>query len=56
MTKNNVREDVHLSPSIYFGEGKSLFSYKPGTVEVGAYAVTRPRKSVLGTGKGFMCA
>lgn len=53
MTKNNVREDVHLSPSIYFGEGEALFSYKPGTVEVGAYAVTRPRKSILGTGKGI---
>jgi len=53
MTKNNVREDVHLSPSIYFGEGEALFSYKPGTVEVGAYAVARPRKSILGTGKGI---
>ena len=53
MTRNNVREDVHLSPSIYFGEGEALFSYKPGTVEVGAYAVIRPRKSILGTDKGI---
>jgi branched-chain amino acid aminotransferase len=53
MIKNKVRGDVHLSPSIYFGVGEQLFSYKPGTVEVGAYAVTRPRPTILGTGKGI---
>jgi branched-chain amino acid aminotransferase len=53
LVKNNLREDVHVAPTVYFGVGQELFSYKPGTVHVGAFAVTKPRKSILGTGKGY---
>jgi branched-chain amino acid aminotransferase len=53
VAKNGLREDVHLTATVYFGVGDSFFSYRPGTVEVGAYVFTRPRKSILGTGKGI---
>jgi branched-chain amino acid aminotransferase len=49
LIKNDLREDVHLAPSVYFGVGEGFFSYKPGTVEVGAYVLGQPRKSILGT-------
>ena len=52
LVKNDMREDVHLGPSVYFGVGQHFFSYEPGSVDVGAYALARPRKSILGTGKG----
>jgi branched-chain amino acid aminotransferase len=53
VVKNGLREDIHLGPSVYFGVGEGFFSYKPGTVEVGAYVLARPRKSILGTGKAL---
>ena len=53
LVKNNLREDVHLSPSVYFGVGQSFFSYKPGTVDVGVYVLAQPRQSILGTGRGI---
>jgi len=53
VVKNDLREDVHLSPSVYFGVGQDFFSHKPGTVEVGAYVLAGPRKSILGTGKAL---
>jgi len=53
LVENNLREDVHLGPSVYFGVGQHFFSYKPGTVEVGVYALARPRESRLGTGRGI---
>jgi branched-chain amino acid aminotransferase len=53
LIKNDLREDVHLAPSVYFGVGQSFFSYKPGTVEVGAYVLAQPRKSILGTDKAL---
>jgi branched-chain amino acid aminotransferase len=52
LIKNGLREDVHLGPSVYFGVGRHFFSYEPGSIEVGAYALARPRSSILGTGKG----
>lgn len=52
LRKNDLREDVHLSPTVYFGVAEGFFSYRPGTVEVGAYVFSRPRKSILGTGQG----
>jgi len=53
LVKNDLREDVHLSPSVYFGVGQSFFSYKPGTVDVGVYVLAQPRQSILGTGRGI---
>jgi len=53
VVKNDLREDVHLSPSVYFGVGQDFFSHKPGTVEVGAYVLAGPRKSILGTDKAL---
>jgi branched-chain amino acid aminotransferase len=53
LIKNDLREDVHLAPSVYFGVGQSFFSYKPGTVEVGAYVLAQPRKSILDTDKAL---
>jgi branched-chain amino acid aminotransferase len=53
LVKNDLREDVHLSPSVYFGVGQGFFSYKPGTVDVGAYVIAGARKSILGTGEGI---
>jgi branched-chain amino acid aminotransferase len=53
LVRNEFREDVHLRPTVYFGVGQVFFAYKPGTIDVGAYVVTAPRKSTLGTGKGI---
>jgi branched-chain amino acid aminotransferase len=53
LAKNGFREDVHLVPTVYFGVGEGFFSYKPGTVDVGAYVFAQPRKSILGTGQGI---
>jgi branched-chain amino acid aminotransferase len=53
LSKNSLREDVHLTPTVYFGVGQGFFSYKPGTVDVGAYVFAGPRKSILGTGQGI---
>ncbi|HUS70751.1 MAG TPA: branched-chain amino acid transaminase [Anaerolineae bacterium] len=53
LVKNDLREDVHLSPSVYFGVGQSFFSYKPGTVDVGVYVLAQPRQSILGTGQAI---
>jgi branched-chain amino acid aminotransferase len=53
LAKNNLREDVHLTPTAYFGTGEAFFSYKPGTIDVGAYVFAGPRKSILGTGEGI---
>jgi branched-chain amino acid aminotransferase len=53
LAKNNLREDVHLTPTAYFGIGEAFFSYKPGTIDVGAYLFAGPRKSILGTGEGI---
>jgi branched-chain amino acid aminotransferase len=53
LSKNGFREDVHFRPTVYFGRGKGFFAYKPGTVEVGAYVLSQPRKSILGTGQGI---
>jgi len=53
LVRNELREDVHLRPTVYFGVSTVFFAHKPGTVEVGAYVVTGPRKSILGTGTGI---
>jgi branched-chain amino acid aminotransferase len=53
LAKNNLREDVHLTPTAYFGTGEAFFSYKPGTIDVGAYVFAGPRKSILGTSEGI---
>lgn len=53
LAKNRLREDVHLTPTVYFGVGEGFFSYKPGTVDVGAYVFAGPRKSILGSGQGI---
>jgi branched-chain amino acid aminotransferase len=53
LAKNGLRQDVHLTPTVYFGVGEGFFPYKPGTVDVGAYVFAGPRKSILGTGQGI---
>jgi branched-chain amino acid aminotransferase len=53
LVRNDLREDVHLRPTVYFGVSKVFFAHQPGMVEVGAYVVTGPRKSILGSGKGI---
>jgi branched-chain amino acid aminotransferase len=53
LIKNGLREDVHLTPTVYFGVGQGFFSYKPDTIDVGAHVFAGPRKSILGTGKGI---
>jgi branched-chain amino acid aminotransferase len=53
LAKNRLREDVHLTPTVYFGVSEGFFSYKPGTVDVGAYVFAGPRMSILATGRGI---
>jgi branched-chain amino acid aminotransferase len=53
LARNNYRQDVHLGPAVYFGMGQEYWSYKPGTIDIGAYIVAGPRKSQLGSGTGI---
>jgi branched-chain amino acid aminotransferase len=53
LTKNSLREDVHLTPTVHFGVGEGFFSYKPDTVDIGVYVFAGPRKSILGTAQGI---
>jgi branched-chain amino acid aminotransferase len=53
MVRNAYREDVHIRPAIYFGEGKGLFCYTPDRIETGAAVTAVHRKSRLGSGTGM---
>jgi branched-chain amino acid aminotransferase len=53
MSRNGYREDVHVRPAIYFGEGQGLFSYTPDKIETGVAVTAVPRKSRLGSGTGM---
>jgi branched-chain amino acid aminotransferase len=53
MSKNGYREDVHIRPAFYFGQGPRIFAYGPDEIETGAAITAVPRKSRLGTGTGL---
>lgn len=53
MDRNGYREDVHIRPAIYFGEGRGLFCYTPDKIETGVAVTAVPRQSRLGSGAGM---
>jgi len=53
MDRNGYREDVHIRPAIYFGEGLGLFCYTPDKIDTGVAITATPRKSRLGSGTGM---
>ena len=53
MDRNGYREDVHIRPAIYFGEGLGLFCYTPDKIETGVAVTAIPRKSRLGSRMGM---
>jgi branched-chain amino acid aminotransferase len=53
LVKNELREDVHIRPTVYFGLSKKFFAHKPDLVDVGAYVLAGPRKSTLGIDYGI---
>jgi branched-chain amino acid aminotransferase len=53
MDRNGYREDVHIRPAIYFGEGQGMFCYTPDKIETGVAVTAVPRKSRLGSRSGM---
>ena len=53
MVKNAYRQDIHIRPAIYFGQGQGLFSYTPDKIETGVAITAVPRKTRLGSHTGM---
>jgi branched-chain amino acid aminotransferase len=54
VAKNGYREDVHIRPTVYFGEG-SLNAYKPDEIFTGAFVLCNPRATTLSDPAGIAC-
>ncbi|MFB3818734.1 MAG: aminotransferase class IV, partial [Candidatus Methylomirabilales bacterium] len=54
VARNGFREDVHIRPTAYFGEGP-LNAYRPEEIATGAFVLAHPRASALSDSAGIAC-
>ena len=55
LRRSDVRADVHLRPTVYFGTGAN-FGFRPGDIEVGAFVTANPFPRNVATQSGIRVA